>query len=108
MSLFYFIRLIFKGVKYEFEAKVWQFNGPASWYFASLPNYISEEIRSNFKHEEEGWGRLKATVKIGQSEWKTAIWFDSKHNTYILPLKAAIRKQENIQVGNNLSVSVWV
>ena len=57
---------------------------------------------------EEGWGRLKATVKIGKNKWQTAIWFDTKMNTYLLPLKAEIRKKENIEVGKEVKVTVWV
>ena len=69
---------------------------------------MSAEIRNHFKREEEGWGRLKATAKIGDSEWKTAIWFDTKRNTYLLPLKAEIRKRENIVLGERVNVLIWV
>ena len=97
-----------KGVKYEFEAKPWRYNGPNGWYFISLPIDFSNEIRQNFKSEEEGWGRLKATAKIGETEWKTAIWFETKSNTYLLPLKAEVRKNEAIELGVGVAVIVWI
>lgn len=97
-----------KGIKYKFMAEPWQYVGPGSWHFVSLPKTISTEIRNFFKQEEEGWGRLKATSKIGNSEWKTAIWFDTKMNTYILPLKAEIRKAENLMVGKTVHVAIWI
>ena len=97
-----------KGVKYEFEAKPWRYNGPNGWYFISLPIDFSNEIRQNFKSEEEGWGRLKATAKIGITEWKTAIWFETKSNTYLLPLKAEVRKNEAIELGVGVAVIVWI
>lgn len=84
-------------IKYEFSAKVWQYAAPGGWYFVSVPKDLSEEIRAIFKTEEEGWGRLKAIAKIGNSEWKTAIWFDSKTGNYLLPVKAEIRKKEKIE-----------
>jgi hypothetical protein len=80
-------------IKYEFVAKIWQHSGQSGWYFVSLPTEISIEIRENLKWQEEGWGRLKATAQIENSQWETAIWFDSKHNTYLLPIKAEIRKK---------------
>ena len=46
--------------------------------------------------------------KIGNSEWETAIWFDTKHKTYLLPLKAKIRKNENIEIGNDIKIIVWI
>lgn len=95
-------------IKYEFSAKTWQYSSPSGWHFVSLPIEISTEIRENLKWQEEGWGRLKATAKIGNSEWETAIWFDTKHKTYLLPLKAKIRKNENIEIGNDIKIIVWI
>jgi hypothetical protein len=97
-----------KGVKYDFIATPWQTIGPGSWTFVSLPKSIENEIRDNFKSEEEGWGRLKATAKIGKTQWKTAIWFDTKMNTFLLPLKAEIKKRENIQINKNVSATLWI
>ena len=97
-----------KGIKYEFTAKPWQYTGPGGWYFVSFPNELAKEIRNALKSEEEGWGRLAATAKIGNSEWKTAIWFDTKLNTYLLPLKAEIGKKENLEIDKNLEAVVWI
>ena len=95
-------------IKYEFTAKMWQHSRPNGWHFVSLPAEISTEIRENLKWQEEGWGRLKATVKIGNSQWETAIWFDTKHKTYLLPLKADIRKKENIATDKDIKTIVWI
>lgn len=95
-------------LQYLFTAKPWQYPGPAAWFFVSLPIKLSKEIRQNLGAEERGWGRLPVTAQCGNSEWKTAIWFDTKRNTYLLPLKAAIRKRENIMAGKRISVSLWI
>ncbi len=95
-------------VKYSFSEKAWQHASPGGWYFVSLPKEISDEIRSLFKSEEEGWGRLKAVAKIGNTEWNTAIWFDSKKETYLLPLKAEIRKKENIGTEKQIATVIWI
>jgi hypothetical protein len=95
-------------IKYEFTAKVWQHNSAAAWYFVSLPTNLAHEIRTQLKWQEEGWGRLKVIASIGGSEWKTAIWFDTKHNTYLLPLKAEIRKKEKVEQDIEIVATVWV
>ena len=95
-------------IKYEFSAKVWRYSPSNGWYFISLPTEIANEIRENLKWQEEGWGRLKATAKIGNSEWETAIWFDTKYKTYLLPLKSEIRKKENIESEKNIQAIVWI
>jgi len=93
-------------IRYTFSEKVWQYDAPGGWYFVSLPENISREIRAMLKSEEEGWGRLKATAQVGKSEWKTAIWFDSKRDTYLLALNADIRKKEHIETGEVITVTV--
>ncbi len=95
-------------VKYEFSAHIWQHSSTGGWYFVSLPEEMSAEIRANLRWQEEGWGRLKAVAQIGQSKWETAIWFDTKHNTYLLPLKAAVRKKEGIETNQTVNVMVWI
>ena len=96
------------AIKYEFEAKPWLHNGPGGWHFVSLPVALSTEIRMFSKSAEEGWGRLKATAQIGETKWKTAIWFDGKSQTYLLPLKAEIRKKEKIDLKQAVEVILWV
>ncbi len=93
-------------IKYAFSEKVGQHSAPGGWYFISLPKEMSKEIRSILKYEEEGWGRLKAIVIIGKTEWNTAIWFDSKKETYLLPLKLEVRKKENIELEKQIEVVI--
>jgi len=64
-------------IKYEFSATTYQSSSSeemCGWTFVSLPKELSAVIRENFKHLEEGWGRMKVTAKLGSSEWQTAIW----------------------------------
>lgn len=95
-------------LQYQFSSEPWKYAGKGGWVFVSLPGKLSNEIRATFKGDEAGWGRLTATAKVGQTEWKTAIWFDSKVNAYLLPLKAAIRKKERIEVGKKINVVVFL
>ena len=98
-------------LKYEFSAKTYQYSSSENmcgWTFVALPKELSIEIRNNFKWLEEGWGRMKITAKLGSSEWQTAIWFDTKQDTYLLPLKAKIRKQENVILDEDVKIIILV
>lgn len=95
-------------VKYPFSAEVWRHSSPGGWYFVSLPNNLAKEIREHLKWQEEGWGRLKVVAKIEDSEWETAIWFDTKMDTYLLPLKAEIRKKEQLEIEKTVDVLIWI
>lgn len=94
-------------IEYRFKATLWQYAGPAGWHFVSLPQKLSKEIRRSLRQEEAGWGRLPVTAKTGTSEWKTAIWFDTKLNTYLLPLKAEIRKKERLLPDTPVRVIIY-
>jgi hypothetical protein len=95
-------------IQYQFTTTLWQHSGNGGWHFVSLPEATGAEIRILLKSSEEGWGRLKATAKIGTTEWKTAIWFDTKRNTYLLPVKADIRTKEKLTIGKAFTVAIWV
>ena len=99
------------GIEFTFSAKAYQYSASADmsgWTFVSLPKEIALEIRDSFKYLEEGWGRMKVTAKIGNSKWQTSIWFDTKQDIYLLPLKAAIRKKENIVLDKDIKISIVI
>lgn len=93
-----------EGMAYTFSAKIWY----SEWYFVSLPEDMAKEIRGNFQLSEEGWGRLKVTAKIGNTQWKTAIWFDTKSKTYFLPVKKEVRTKEKIGIDTAVTVTLWI
>ncbi len=95
-------------INYDFIAKVWKHSSSGGWYFISLPEIYSTEIRKILFREEEGWGRLKVLAKVRNSEWKTAIWFDTKHNTYLLPIKSDIRTKEKIELENEIHITISI
>ena len=95
-------------IGYKFSGKVWQYNPPSGWHFVSLPHELAHEIRAALKSEEEGWGRLKVEAVIGNSKWKTSIWFDTKMNTYLLPVKTEIRRKESIKIGVNIELGLFI
>ncbi len=95
-------------IQYKFSARLWQHNSPGGWFFVSLPKNISKEIRENLQWQEEGWGRMKARAVIGKLEWNTAIWYDRKKNTYLLPIKADIRNKACLTLDKSITVSISI
>ncbi len=95
-------------IRYDFSAKIWKHSSAGSWFFVSLPQDLSSEIRKNLKWQEEGWGRMKASARISEIEWNTAIWFDKKRDTYLLPLKAEIRQKAKLKAGDDIQLILWI
>jgi hypothetical protein len=105
------LKVLIRGmssIKYQFLTKIWKHSSPGGWHFVSLPKTVSQEIRENCKWQEEGWGRMRATAKIGELKWETAIWFDTKMNTHLLPIKAEIRKKANLEINKKIEVVIWI
>jgi hypothetical protein len=91
---------------YQLRAEVWLYPGMAAWHFITLPKKAAAEIKENFSFAKRGWGSLPVIAKIGQTSWKTSIFPDRKINSYLLPLKAEVRKKEKIQAGDKIKFSV--
>ena len=95
-------------IKFNFSGKLWKFPSKGGWFFVSLPKELSSEIRTNLQWQEEGWGRLKVSAVINNLSWDTAIWFDKKHETYLLPIKATVRKKNNLKLDDVIKVTIIV
>lgn len=95
-------------IKFEFSTEMWKHNSPNGWYFVSVPKKMSMEIRENLKWQEESWGRMKAFAEIGECKWETAIWFDTKMDTYVLPIKAEIRNKSQLKTNQVIEMNIWI
>jgi hypothetical protein len=89
----------------KIRAKVWLYPGMAGWQFVTVPKKQSKMITQTYGAMKKGWGSLPVTVTVGKSKWKTSIFPDKKIGAYLLPLKADVRKKENIRVGNTISLA---
>jgi hypothetical protein len=90
----------------SFSAVLWKYEGPSAWFFASLPAAMSAEIRSEFGVLSPGWGSLPVVATVGKTSWKTSMFFDTKRDTYLLPVKAEVRKKERLTEGDTLETTV--
>lgn len=95
--------------RYKIKSEVWLYPGStAAWHFASLSRKQSEEIDEKYKNKRRGWNSFPVKVKLGQSVWKTSIFFDKREGAYILPLKAEVRKKEGIYKGDMITFTLEI
>lgn len=81
---------------YKLNSKILVYPGMNAWRFLILPQKQGQEIKEKFGKRAKGWGSLPVSVTLGQTTWQTSIFPDKKSGTYLLPLKAQIRKKEDI------------
>ena len=91
-----------------FDAELWGWDArrAESWIFVSLPAEASEEIRDLAAGPRRGCGSLPVQVTVGVSTWTTSIFPDSVRGGYVLPIKRAVRKAEDLDVGDFATVTV--
>ena len=93
---------------YELTTEVLKYPGITGWHYVTLPDDIVDDIRGRFGNSARAFGSLAVSVEVGHSTWSTSLFFDSNTNTYLLPLKANIRKQEQIDEGDTVTVRLAV
>ncbi|GII52729.1 hypothetical protein Pth03_11180 [Planotetraspora thailandica] len=93
-------------VIFDAELWIWDARRSDTWTFVSLPGEASEEIRDLAGGSRRGFGSLRVRVTVGGSTWKTSIFPDSAHGTYVLPIKRAVRTAEAIDAGDIATVNV--
>jgi hypothetical protein len=65
---------------------------------------MSADIRQLFHGLGRGFGSLPVVVTLGSTCWRTSIFPDSKAGAYLLPLKAEVRRRENIRNGSTVRI----
>lgn len=90
----------------RFKGNVWFWKGPAPHHFVTVPDAQSRELKEIAKSVTYGWGMIPVNVTVGSTTFYTALW--EKDGNYIVPLKLAVRKAENIAEGEEVSLALEV
>jgi uncharacterized protein DUF1905 len=90
----------------EFESRIWYWRGPAPWFFVTVPDKQCNDLRAISGFVTYGWGMIPAKVRIGKTEWTTSLF--PKDGSYIVPIKASVRKAENLEEGDKVTVQLEV
>jgi hypothetical protein len=93
-------------VAIEFSANVWRWDGPAPYYFVTVPAEYSQDLKSAAKLITYGWGMVPVELQVGKTRWFTSLF--PKDGGYILPLKASVRTSEHIEEGDMVKIRLEV
>ena len=90
----------------EFNGKIWYWRGPAPFFFVTIPAKQSRDIKIISGLVTYGWGVIPVHVRIGKTEFKTSLF--PKVGRYIVPIKASVRKAENLEEDDKVTVLLEV
>jgi len=95
--------------RYTVRAKVVVWPGEqGAWHFAHVDKKQSAVIKERYRGPRRGFGGIRVAVKLGKTKWETSIFPDSRSGTYILPLKAAVRRSEGIFEGDQITFTLAI
>ena len=88
-----------------FEAELFPWISNPSFVFVALPTDDADAI-DDAVSPTGGFGSVKVRVQLGGSAWSTSLFPSKEMETYVLPLKKAVRKAEGIDIGDTAEITV--
>lgn len=82
---------------------IWKGEAAGRWYFITVPEEQSDEIRAHAFGNPRGFGSVKVEARIDEVVWRTSV-FPLNSGGYLLPVKASVRRDANIAAGDEVTV----
>lgn len=88
---------------------VWLWQGPegsAAWHFLVIDGPACEAIAAHEAMRRlelgrgRGFGSVRVEARIGRTCWRTSLFPSKAHGGYLLPVKLAVRKAEDLAAGD--------
>jgi len=93
-------------VDLEFSGELWHWRGPSPFHFVSVPDAQAVELEAVARSVTYGWGMIPVGVQVGDTRWRTSLF--PKDGGYVVPVKDAVRKAEDLEVGDVLRIRITV
>jgi len=94
------------SMHFEFTGTIIHWRGPAPYLFVPMPDADSQDLKAMSASVTYGWGVIPVQAKIGNTTYKTSLF--PKDGRYLVPVKMAVQKAENIDEGDEVTVTLDV
>lgn len=84
------------SARFAFTARLWRHSGDAAWHFVTLPKPTAQQIRALAQGLHNAFGSLRVIATIGGTTWRTSVFADTKASSFLLPVKAEVRRREHV------------
>ena len=88
------------------SGEIFEWRGPAPFHFVKIEQKHSEKIKGIASAITYGWGVIPASAKIKKTSWDTALF--PKNGFYLVPLKDVVRKAENLEIGDTVTINLSI
>lgn len=93
-------------ISLEFSGTVIYWRGPSPFHFVAVSEDGCRELRAISSLVSYGWGVIPVTARIAATEWRTSLF--PRDGGYLLPIRDAVRRAEDLDVGDPVTVSLTV
>jgi hypothetical protein len=93
-------------MQFEFSGPIRYWRGPSPFHFLTVPEAQSRELKAIVHLVTYGWGMIPVQARIGATGFTTALFHKDGH--YILPIKANVRKAEEVEEGDHVTAHIEV
>lgn len=90
----------------EFTGEIFYWRGPSPFYFVTIPEKESADIKAISTMVTYGWGVIPVHVTVGDTTFKTSLF--PKEDRYLVPVKADVRKAELLETGDTVAMRLEV
>lgn len=87
-------------------AEVWRHPGEAGWHFITLPDGLADRLRAEHAGRHRPFGSLPVRATLGDTTWTTSLFADRRSGSYLLPLKADVRRREHVAAGQAVTIAI--
>ena len=95
-------------MEFTVRGNVWRYEGPGGWFFVSLSRQQAAQLRATPGIAKVAWGYIPVVARVGETVWRTTLFPSRKDETYLLAIKADVRKRERVVAGDAVAVEVRV
>ncbi len=93
-------------MRHRFDGTLWRYEGEAPWHFVTLPQDLADEIET--ASHPKAFGSVRVHVTIGATSWSTSLFPDKGSESYVLPIKKAVRAAEGLVDGDDVKVALEI
>lgn len=90
----------------EFAGDLYYWRGPSPYHFIRVPEEVCVVLRELSPAVTYGWGMIPVRGRIGATLFETSLF--PKDGGYVLPIKDAVRKAEDLAPGDKLTVELAI
>lgn len=89
-----------------FSGEITYWRGPSPFYFVRVPEPECAALEAASRSVSYGWGVIPVRARVGATDFTTSLF--PKDGGYLLPLKLAVRRAEDIDEGDAVAVRMTV